>query len=172
MKKTIALIALTGLLFISCKKEETKALAEVKNPNQFGINIGKSDNIELIKKLNVMASTFDLVNFKSNFADKAILHDNMNDVTIDENVKMLETLKSQGITVTLDEKPLIWESINDKPDEKTGITNYVQCYYEVTFARNGKSAKINYNMIFAMKDGKVQEEWDTYDTAPIAELLK
>ena len=172
MKKTIALIALTGLLFISCKKEETKAPAEVKNPNQFGINIGKSDNIELIKKLNVMASTFDLVNFKSNFADKAILHDNMNDVTIDENVKMLETLKSQGITVTLDEKPLIWESINDKPDEKTGITNYVQCYYEVTFARNGKSAKINYNMIFAMKDGKVQEEWDTYDTAPIAELLK
>ena len=172
MKKTIALIALTGLLFISCKKEETKAHAEVKNPNQFGINIGKSDNIELIKKLNVMASTFDLVNFKSNFADKAILHDNMNDVTIDENVKMLETLKSQGITVTLDEKPLIWESINDKPDEKTGITNYVICYYEVTFARNGKSAKINYNMIFAMKDGKVQEEWDTYDTAPIAELLK
>ena len=172
MKKTIALIALTGLLFISCKKEETKAPAEVKNPNQFGINIGKSDNIELIKKLNVMASTFDLVNFKSNFADKAILHDNMNDVTIDENVKMLEAMKAKGMTVTLDEKPLIWESINDKPDEKTGITNYVQCYYEVTFARNGKSAKINYNMIFAMKDGKVQEEWDTYDTAPIAELLK
>ena len=172
MKKTIALIALTGLLFISCKKEETKAHAEVKNPNQFGINIGKSDNIELIKKLNVMASTFDLVNFKSNFADKAILHDNMNDVTIDENVKMLEAMKAKGMTVTLDEKPLIWESINDKPDEKTGITNYVQCYYEVTFARNGKSAKINYNMIFAMKDGKVQEEWDTYDTAPIAELLK
>ena len=172
MKKTIALIALTGLLFISCKKEETKAPAEVKNPNQFGINIGKSDNIELIKKLNVMASTFDLVNFKSNFADKAILHDNMNDVTIDDNVKMLEGMKAKGMTVTLGEKPLIWESINAKPDEKTGVTNYVLCYYEVTFARNGKSAKIVYNMIFAMKDGKVQEEWDTYDTAPITELLK
>jgi hypothetical protein len=112
------------------------------------------------------------VNFKSNFAPGAILHDNMNDQTIDENVKMLEGLKTKGITVVLDEKPLIWEAINDKPDEKTGITNYVICYYEVTFARNGKSAKINYNMIFAMKDGKVQEEWDTYDSAPIAELLK
>lgn len=172
MKKTIALIAITSLLFISCKKQETKVPEEVKNPNQFGINIDKSDNIELVKKLNVMASTFDLVNFKSNFADKAILHDNMNDVTIDDNVKMLEAMKSKGVTVTLDEKPLIWEAINDKPNEKTGITNYVICYYEVTFARNGKSAKIDYNMIFAMKDGKVQEEWDTYDTAPIVELLK
>jgi len=172
MKKTIALITLTGLLFISCKKEETKAPAEVKNPNQFGINIDKSDNIELVKKLNVMASTFDLVNFKSNFTADAILHDNMNDVTIDENVKMLEALKSKGVTATLGKEPLIWEAINDKPNEKTGITNYVICYYEVTFARNGKSAKIDYNMIFAMKDGKVQEEWDTYDTAPIAELLK
>lgn len=172
MKKTIALIAITSLLFISCKKQETKVPEEVKNPNQFGINIDKSHNIELVKKLNVMASTFDLVNFKSNFADKAILHDNMNDVTIDDNVKMLEAMKSKGVTVTLDEKPLIWEAINDKPNEKTGITNYVICYYEVTFARNGKSAKIDYNMIFAMKDGKVQEEWDTYDTAPIVELLK
>ena len=172
MKKTIALITLTGLLFISCKKEETKAPVEVKNPNQIGINVVKSDNIELVKKINVMASTFDLVNFKSNFADKAILHDNMNNVTIDENVKMLGDLKSKGITVTLGKEPLIWESINDKPDEKTGVTNYVICYYEVTFARNGKSAKIVYNMIFAMKDGKVQEEWDTYDSAPIAELLK
>lgn len=172
MKKTIALIALTGLLFVSCKKEEKTIETVAKNPSQFGINIDKSDNIELVKKLNVMASTFDLVNFKSNFTADAILHDNMKDVTIDENVKMLEDLKSKGITVTLDEKPLIWEAINEKPNEKTGITNYVICYYEVTFARNGKSAKINYNMIFAMKDGKVQEEWDTYDSAPITELLK
>ena len=55
MKKTIALITLTGLLFISCKKEETKAPAELKNPSQFGINIDKSDNIELVKKLNVIS---------------------------------------------------------------------------------------------------------------------
>ncbi len=172
MKKSIALIALTGLLFISCKKAETKTSEEVKNPNQIGINIKKSDNIELIKKLNVMASTFDLVNFKSNFAENAILHDNMNDLTIADNIKMLEDLKSKGVTITLDEKPLIWESIRDKPNEKTGISNYVICFYEITFARNDKTAKINYNMIFAMKDGKVHEEWDTYDTAPIAELLK
>jgi hypothetical protein len=172
MKKTIALIALTGLLFVSCKKEEKTAETAVKNPNLIGINISKSDNIEIVKKLNVMATTYDFANFKSNFTADAILHDNMNDVTIDENIKMLETLKSKGITVKLDEKPLIWESIRDKPNEKTGISNYVISYYELTFARNGKSAKINFNMVFAMKDGKVQEEWDTYDSAPLLELLK
>ena len=172
MKKTIALIALTGLLFVSCKKEEKTVETAVKNPNLIGINISKSDNIELVKKLNVMATTYDFANFKSNFTADAILHDNMNDVTIDENIKMLETLKSKGITVKLDEKPLIWESIRDKPNEKTGISNYVISYYELTFARNGKSAKINFNMVFAMKDGKVQEEWDTYDSAPLLELLK
>jgi hypothetical protein len=172
MKKTIALIALTGLLFVSCKKEEKTVETAVKNPNLIGINISKSDNIEIVKKLNVMATTYDFVNFKSNFTADAILHDNMNDVTIDENIKMLEALKSKGITITLDEKPLIWESIRDKPNEKTGISNYVNSYYELTFARNGKSAKINFNMVFALKDGKVQEEWDTYDSAPLLELLK
>jgi len=41
MKKTIALFALTSLLFVSCKKEvATEAVA--KQPNQTGINI---DNI-------------------------------------------------------------------------------------------------------------------------------
>jgi predicted ester cyclase len=45
-------------------------------------------------------------------------------------------------------------------------------YYDATFSRGGKSVVINYNMIFAIKDGKVVEEWDIYDSAPIMNLLK
>ncbi|MCU9611765.1 hypothetical protein OEK97_28055, partial [Escherichia coli] len=67
MKKTIALIALTSFLFVSCKKE-TAAETVAKQPNQGGINIEKSPNIDLVKKVVADASSFDLVSFKSNFA--------------------------------------------------------------------------------------------------------
>lgn len=76
MKKTIALIALTSLLFVSCKKEvATEAVA--KQPNQAGINNDKSANIDLVKKVVAEASSFDLVNFKSNFAPTAIIQEIM-----------------------------------------------------------------------------------------------
>lgn len=171
MKKTIALIALTGLLFVSCKKEAA-AEAVAKQPNQAGINIDKSANIDLVKKLVAEASSFDLVNFKSNFAPTAIIHDNRKDMTLDENVTMIEGLKASGVTLTLGKDPLIWEVVNDKADEKTGVTNYIISYYEATFSKGGKSVVITYNMNFAVKDGKIQEEWDTYDSAPLIALLK
>ena len=171
MKKTIALIALTGLLFVSCKKE-TAAEAVAKQPNQAGINLNKSANIDLVKKLVAEATSFDLVNFKSNFAPTAMIHDNGKDVTLDENLKMLEAFKATGVAITLGNDPLIWEVVNDKADEKTGITNYIISYYEATFSKGGKSAKVIYNMNFAVKDGKIHEEWDVYDSAPIMEILK
>lgn len=169
MRKTFALIALTGLLFVSCKKENSQATAVETNQS---INIDKSANIDLVKQLASKASKFDLVAFRSHFAENAILHDNMKTLTIDENIKMLEDLKASGTVFTLGKKPLIWEVVNSQPDEKTGITNYVISYYEATFTRGKKSVTIGYNMNFAIKDGKVQEEWDTYDSAPLTELLK
>jgi hypothetical protein len=172
MRKTIYLIALVGALFISCKKEGTASTVESKNPDQIGITVSKSANIEMVKKLTAMAENSDFPNFKANFAPKAVIHDNMNDISIDENIKMLEDIKANGMTISLSKKPLIWEIINDKADEKTGVKNYVFTYYDATFSRGGKSVVINYNMIFAIKDGKVVEEWDIYDSAPILNLLK
>ena len=172
MKKTISLIALVGLLFISCKKEGTASTVEAKNPDQIGITVSKSANIEMVKKLTAMAENSDFPNFKANFAPKAVIHDNMNDINIDENIKMLEDIKANGMTISLSKKPLIWEIINDKADEKTGVKNYVFTYYGATFSKGDKSVVINYNMIFAIKDGKIVEEWDIYDSAPILNLLK
>ncbi len=172
MKKTIALIALTGLLFISCKKEETAAPDQAKNPDQFGVMVGKSANIDMINKLTAMATSSDFENFKANFTPNAVIHDNMNDITIEENITILKDIKAKGMTLTLSKDPLIWENINNEVDKKTGVKNYVFSYYYATFARGGKSVKINYNMIFAIKDGKVVEEWDIYDSAPIMDLLK
>ena len=172
MKKTISLIALVGLLFISCKKEGTASAVEAKNPDQIGITVSKSANIEMVKKLTAMAENSEFQNFKANFAPNAVIHDNMKDISIDENIKILEDIKANGMTISLSKKPLIWEIINDKANKKTGVKNYVFTYYDATFSRGGKSVVINYNMIFAIKDGKVVEEWDIYDSAPIMNLLK
>jgi len=172
MKKTIALIALTGLLFISCKKEDTAAPANEKKPDEFGVVVKKSANIEMVKKLSAMATSYDFENFKANFAPNAIIHDNMKDITIDENINVLKDIKAKGITLTLDKDPLFFEHVNHEPNKKSGISNYVFTYQDATFAKGGKSVVINYHMVFGIKDGKVVEEWDIYDSAPIMELLK
>ena len=49
MKKTISLIAIAALLFISCKKEDAASTVEAKNTDQVGIVVGKSANIEMVK---------------------------------------------------------------------------------------------------------------------------
>ena len=172
MKKTISLIAIAIMLFTYCKKEEKPSTVEAKNPDQFGVMVKKSANIEMVKKLIAMAENSDFANFKANFAPNAVIHDNMNDITIDENIKMLEDFKANGMTISLSKDPLIWENINDEPNKKTGVKNYVFTYYDATFSKGGKSVVINYNMIFGIKDGKVVVEWDIYDTAPIMGLLK
>jgi hypothetical protein len=171
MKKTIALIALTSLLFVSCKKE---AAADVvaKNPNEGGINLTTSENTDMIKQMNVFASKFDTESINKLYVPGAVIHDNLKLMTIEENMKNLAFLQSQGVTITLPTDPLVWEAVNNKPDEKTGITNYVISYYEVTFTKGDKKASVIFNMNFAIKDGKIHEEWDTYDTAPLIELLK
>jgi hypothetical protein len=171
MKKTIALIALTSLLFVSCKKE---AAADVvaKNPNEGGINLTTSENTDMIKQMNVFASKFDTESIKKLYVPGAVIHDNLKLMTIEENMKNLAFLQSKGVTITLPTDPLVWEAVNNKPDEKTGITNYVISYYKVTFTKGDKKASVIFNMNFAIKDGKIHEEWDTYDTAPLTELLK
>ena len=49
MKKTISLIAIAIMLFTSCKKEENASTVEAKNPDQFGVMVKKSANIEMVK---------------------------------------------------------------------------------------------------------------------------
>jgi hypothetical protein len=171
MKKTIALIALTSLLLVSCKKEVNAEVA-AKNPNEDGINLSTSENTDMIKKMNEYASKFDTLSIKKLYVPKTIIHDNLKTMTIEENMKALAFLQSQGVTITLPKDPLVWEVVNNKPDEKTGITNYVISYYKIDFTRGEKKAFIIFNMNFAIKDEKIQEEWDTYDTAPLTELLK
>lgn len=78
MKNTIALIALTSLLFISCKKGETTttaALPEIPK-NADGYSLPSSANIDFIKKCNAAWEAGKVDEYKTYYADNAIFHDN------------------------------------------------------------------------------------------------
>ena len=66
---------------------------------------------------------------------------------------------------------MIWEEINFKADEK-GVTNYVLAYCTNTWTKGDKSIDIVTFQVDAIKDGKIVEEWNVYDSAPLMELLK
>ena len=80
-------------------------------------------------------------------------------------------MKNAGVKFGIEGVPEIFEII-EKPDPKTGYTNYVDTYYVLSITRNGKKYLSSLNQMFAMKDGKVLEEWDVYDTAPFIEIMK
>jgi hypothetical protein len=172
MKKQLVVFALSMAFFVSCKSNDDTKIAE-KDPQQTSIGVDSSANINLAKKVNDLAMKFDYEGLKSNFIPKAKLHDNSKDITIEDNIATLKMVQKEGIVISVNGKPLFHEVIMDKPNPKTGISNYVICYYDVTFAKGDKKVNIkNYHMLFAIKDGKVHECWDIYDASELPSLFQ
>lgn len=172
MKKTIALIALTSLLFISCKKEE--AAAPVAATNELpatadGYTTHESENIELIKKCNACWENSKVAEYKAYYADDAVFHDNGTQTTLAENISNNNNFQKMGIKPTMkyDE---IWESIDNKANKK-GVKNYVLAYCTNTWTKGTKSIKAVVFQVDAIKDGKIVEEWNIYDSAKLMELM-
>ena len=172
MKKKVVVIALSLTLFVACKSNDDIKIEE-KNPHQIAIGVDSSANINLAKKVNDLAMKFDYEGLKSNFIPNAKLHDNSKDITIEDNIATLKTAQKEGIAINVNGEPIFHEVINDKPNPKTGISNYVICYYDVTFTKGDKKVNIkNYHMLFAIKDGKIHEVWDIYDASELTSLLQ
>jgi hypothetical protein len=172
MKKHVIVFALSLATFVACKSNDDTKIEE-KNPQQTSIGVDSSANINLAKKVNDLAMKFDYEGLKSNFIPKAKLHDNSKDITIDDNIATLKKVQKEGIKISVNGEPLFHEVIMDKPNPKTGISNYVICYYDVTFAKGDKKVNIkNYHMLFAIKDGKIHECWDMYDASELPSLFQ
>ncbi len=169
MKKTI-LIAITAVSLFACKSE-TKESTNIVNPDQYGYTIIKSANIDIVKEINVDLTNYDFVKLRSHYLDSTKVHDNLNIQQIDVNLATFIPMKNAGIKFSIEGEPMLFEII-EKPDPKTGYTNYVDTYYILGVTKNGKKNLSKLNQIFAMKDGKVLEEWDVYDTAPFTDLMK
>lgn len=159
-----------GLALFACKSEVKETTTSI--PNQEGITISKSANIDVVKEINEDLVVYDIAKIRSHYVDTAKVHDNLNTQPIDTNLATFIPLKNAGVVFSIEGKPLIFEIVNNKPDSVSGYTNYVDTYYTINISKNGVKKQFVLNQVFAMKDGKVYEEWDTYDTAPLASLLK
>jgi hypothetical protein len=168
MKKML-LSTVIALSLFACKSE-TKETTNAANPDQDGITISKSANIDIVKEINEDLVAFDFVKLRSHYTDSTKVHDNLNIQQIDTNLAMFTPMKNAGLKFSIEGKPLVFEIVNAKADEK-GITNFVDTYYTLGVNKGGVKKLCILNQVFAMKDGKVMEEWDTYDTAPNMEMM-
>ena len=169
MKKIFfSLLVITSIVACESKTEKT---ANSTPANAFGYAIDSTENINtVIKAINAGVSSDSAV-FVSIYADTAVIYDNMNKQTIFDNMKMASLFKSKGITMKLEHINDIWETVSYKPDNR-GITNYVNVYFDASFTKGTQKLTTRINAVFAFKDGKIVTEWDTYDSAPLVELLK
>jgi hypothetical protein len=169
--KNFILTCLIGSSIIACSPTTNKTSSAEYPSNASGYNLDSSSNIDLVKKMHKTFENMDSVNYRSCYSDSAKFHDNDNKQTLSENLANFNLYKTKGITVKIEKLDPIWEIVNKKASAD-GITNYVESYVRLTFARGDKKATIIMNIVNSVKDGKIIEEWDTYDTKQMMEILK
>lgn len=137
-----------------------------------GYTDNDTENVKLVKALNDASIAYDTValrNFYSGNGDS--IHINLEGMTLDENIKMIGDLQKQGITYTIERYAPIWETINYTPDEK-GVTNYVIAYMILNAKKGDKTSQILFHQVCAIKNKKIVEEWDIYDTKAFDAVLQ
>jgi hypothetical protein len=169
--KNFILTCLIASSIIACSPTTNKTSSAEYPSNASGYNLDSSSNIDLVKKMHKTFENMDSVNYRSCYSDSAKFHDNDNKQTLSENLANFNLYKTKGITVKIEKLDPIWEIVNKKASAD-GITNYVESYVRLTFARGDKKATIIMNIVNSVKDGKIIEEWDTYDTKQMMEILK
>ena len=169
MRKIVYLIAMAAIVFASCesKKEGTAATT----PKGSGYTLDSSANIELAKKLNYAFPAGDSVAFYVCYSDTDKVHYNLHLVSIKENFREVHALVEKGLSFKVDKINEMFEVVNYKPSPD-GVSNYVVAWVTLSLQKGGKSILVQMNQAFAIKDGKIVEEWDTYDTAGLMDLLK
>lgn len=169
MKKFIlACFVASTIIACSPKTETTSTFAVPKDVNSY--NLDSSANIDLVKKMVVAFETGDSATYRSLYADSAIFHDNGTDMTLDQNVVFFNYFKSNGVTVKMEKVDPIWEIVN-KEASPNGITNYVMSFQHTIYKKGDKEVKVIVSVVNGIKDGKIVEEWDLYNTKPLFDLM-
>jgi len=169
MKKIVG--ALLVFMSITACQSKTEQTGNTVPSEAFGYTLNNSENINSVKKAIDAGIASDSAVFVSLYADSAAIYDNMTKQTVSENMKMASALRSQGITMKLEKINDIWETISFKADNRA-FTDYVNVYFDGSFIKGNQKVTTRINAVFAFKDGKIVTEWDTYDTAPLAQLFK
>lgn len=174
MKKLLIPFSLITILF-ACSNPAAKETATSETAdypaNADGYNLGTTANTETILKTIKAMEAMDTVAYRSYYAPGAIFHDNLDSMTLDQNIQFIASFKANGISVNITDTKPMWEIVNKKasPD---GVRNYVISYQLGEFTKGDKTVKVIMNAVDAFKDGKIVEEWNTYDTRKVSELFK
>ncbi|MDF5691327.1 hypothetical protein [Aquirufa aurantiipilula] len=169
MNKIIYLLLASSILLACAKKEEANS---PKMPNQNGYTVITSENIDMVKKFNDLAIAFDTAAMRAMYSSpQDTINDNLMKLTVGQSLQNLAQLNAAHIKPTIKKYGALWETINDEPNPK-GVKNIVIAYIIMNL-NNGKESKdVLLQQVCAIKDGKIVEEWDVYDTKPFEELMK
>lgn len=170
MKKLTSFIVIATIVFASCesKKEATTA---PEAPKGTGYTLDSSANIDMVKKLNIAFPSGDSATAYACYNDTAKVHDNLQTMSVKDNFHEFQSLVQQGITFKLERVEEIFEVVNYKPSPD-GVSNYVTAWVTLSVSKGNKTVPVQMNQAFAIKDGKIVEEWDTYDTGGLMGLMK
>lgn len=161
--------AFAAVAIYSCSPE--KGNSTESDPHVIGYSVDSSANIDVIKASFKDMVSYDTASYKSKYVDTAVFHDNLNKMTLSENVAFVNQMKAAGLTIKVDEINSIWEEKLNKP--KNGIQNFVFSFSTISWTKAGKTVTVIISQVDAFnKEGKIVEEWLTYDTSAISELLK
>jgi hypothetical protein len=59
----------------------------------------------------------------------------------------------------------------NKEASPNGVTNYVMSFQHTIYKKGDKEVKVIVSVVNGMKDGKIVEEWDLYNTKPMFDLM-
>jgi hypothetical protein len=167
-KFILACLVVSTIIACSPKTETASTFTAPKDLSSY--NLDSSANIDLVKKMMTAFEAGDSVTYRSCYADTVKFHDNQLEMTLDQNVANFSFIKSNGLTFKVLSIAPIWEIVN-KEAAADGITNYVMSFVTMVYTKGDKEVKITTNMVTGMKDGKIMEEWDLYDTKQLLELV-
>ena len=85
--------------------------------------------------------------------------------------KMFKALKSNGISVKFERVAPIWEYVHQSKN-MNNPNRYVISYQQAIMSKGDKKTKVVLIAVDLMRDGKIKEEWLSYDTKGIMELMK
>lgn len=163
------------LLFIS-----TLAKAQTSNPSSTnlptegflsGYSLEQSPNTNLVLQSVKALESLDTEKYKSFYASDAKFHDNTEEKNLEQNISFISALKSNGISVKFERVAPIWEYVHQSKN-MNNPNRYVISYQQAIMAKGDKKTKVVLIAVDLMKDGKIKEEWLSYDTKGIMELMK
>ena len=167
-KFILACLVVSTIIACSPKTETASTFTAPKDLSSY--NLDSSANIDLVKKMMTAFEAGDSVTYRSCYADTVKFHDNQLEMTLDQNVANFSYIKSNGLTFKVLSIAPIWEIVN-KEAAADGIKNYVMSFVTMVYTKGDKEAKVTSSMVTGMKDGKIVEEWDLYDTKLLMDLI-